>query len=126
MNTKFIILVFILAAIISGCVSIENSNTEESDIEIKETKIIYFYYPGCPHCGPAKEFVDSLKTKYGDKISVIVIDVNENTENKDLYNHYFEKSGASVQGVPFIVINNHYIMGWTNDNEAELESYIIK
>ena len=132
MNTKFIILVFLLAAIISGCVSVEKSNPEEKAIdlinsqEIKETEILYFYYPGCPHCGPAKEFLDALKTKYGDKISVKEINVNENIENKELYDSYFEKSGAPVQGVPFIFINNHYIMGWTNSKEAELESYIIE
>ncbi|MCK5334308.1 MAG: glutaredoxin [Candidatus Aenigmarchaeota archaeon] len=126
MKTKFIILVFILAAIIGGCVSIESSTPEESDSQFKENEILYFYYPGCPHCAHAKEVLDSLKTKYGDTISVKEINVNENTENEDLYNYYFEKSGASVQGVPFIFINNHYIVGWTNDNEAKLESYVIK
>ncbi|MCK5334205.1 MAG: conjugal transfer protein TraF, partial [Candidatus Aenigmarchaeota archaeon] len=99
---------------------------EESDSQFKETEILYFYSPGCPHCAHAKEFIDSLKTKYGDKISVKEINVNENIENKDLYNYYFEKSEGSVQGVPFIFINNHYIMGWAKGNEAELESYVVK
>ena len=127
MKTKFFILLpLILAAIIGGCVSIESSTPEESDSQFKETEILYFYSPGCPHCAHAKEFLDALKTKYGDMISVKEINVNENTENKELYEYHFEKSGASVKGVPFMVVNNNYIMGWTNDKEAELESYIIK
>ncbi len=127
MKTKnFILLPLILAAIISGCVSIERSTPEESDSQFKENEIIYFYYPGCPYCAHAKEFIDVLKTRYGTKISVKEINVQESIENKELYEHYFEKSDESAQGVPFIFINNNYIMGWTNDNEAELESYIIK
>jgi|GEM_PF-4434157 len=95
--------------------------------EIGKNEILYFYFPGCPHCKDTEDFLDILELKYNKEIFVKKINIKESNENMELANSYAQSlmKEKELIGVPFIVVGDKYISGWKENKQEELESYVV-
>ena len=91
-----------------------------------KSAILYFYFPGCPYCKDTEDFLDVLELKYK-KIAIKKINIKESNKNMELANFYALSlmGEEKLLGVPFIVMGNEYILGWGENKQEELESYVI-
>jgi cytochrome c biogenesis protein CcdA/glutaredoxin len=98
--------------------------------ELKDNVInIYqFYSSSCPHCEKEYEFILELEKKYGSSINLIRYEVSKNVAN----GYYLQEIGNSleieggVQYVPFLVIGDQYVSGYSSDTTTgtEIENVI--
>ena len=90
----------------------------------KEVNVYMFYGKGCPHCEDALEYLNSIKNKYDLKIYKYEVWYNE--ENKILMNDVADLLEVNVTGVPFAIINNKAIIGYSSGTTDESYRYNIK
>lgn len=97
----------------------EMTNTE------KKVNIYFFWGEGCPHCEKQKPFLEMMKSKYPE-VMVYDYEVWGNGENRDLMIEFGKKLNATVNGVPFTVVGEHYIVGWMDEKNtgAQIETAI--
>jgi glutaredoxin len=84
----------------------------------KESSIHFFSSKTCPHCREAEGFLRQLKTELP-SLTVYQYDIayQQNARLLTLVANSLEVSG---QGVPFIVINNQVIIGFSKTTPAEI------
>jgi cytochrome c biogenesis protein CcdA/glutaredoxin len=87
---------------------------EENDVEIH-----LFYGKGCPHCGAAIEFLDSLDYQ---NLEVVKHEVYFDEEERELFLKVVQSYGQESFRVPMIFIGENYFIGF-ND---EIGKYIDK
>lgn len=85
-----------------------------------------FYGEGCPHCAKERAFFDSIKDKYP-QLNLTEYEIYYHNENNSL----LQKVGKSLQvqsnGVPFLVIGNHSIVGFSEGvTPIEIEKLIVE
>ena len=78
--------------------------------------VVYLYHGAeCPHCQAEIRFLDNLQKELPG-LEVKKFEVWHNADNAILMQEAANKLGANVQGVPFTVIGDKYIVGFDNDN----------
>ena len=80
----------------------------------KKVDVYFFWAYGCPHCNDEKPFLEKLEQKYSG-LEVHSFEVTGNKENADLLKRAGKELNASVSGVPFTVVGDHYFSGWYNE-----------
>lgn len=86
--------------------------------EFKEINIYLFYGESCPHCKKEKAFLDDyLKDKTN--IHLYTYEVWNNKKNANLMEKVSEKLEIEVSGVPYLVIGNNVVQGYTKDSTDE-------
>lgn len=77
--------------------------------------IIYFYGDGCPNCAKLKPYLEEVKAKYKNQISLYEYEIYHDLKNYHLYSSYCGIQDIAVEdrGIPFLAIGNAYYMGVT-------------
>ena len=95
-----------------------------SKINAKTANIYLFYGDGCPHCKAAESYFDSINDKYDIKLYKYEVWYNDN--NKQLMSDVAKKLDFNVKGVPFVIIDNTPINGFSSGKTEQTYDYHIK
>ncbi len=102
--------VFLFATVFVSLFFFGRTSFAETDNRVT---IHFFWGQGCPHCSKEKEFLQELQNKYP---QMVIKDYEvSKPENAELLQEAGEKLNATVPGVPFTVIGEHYVVGYHND-----------
>lgn len=87
-----------------------------------------FYGTGCPHCAKEREFLQSLKEKNPNDISIYEYEIYYNTLNSKKFADTIKHLAIDVGGVPFLVIGERYFIGYESDETTgiEIENELIR
>lgn len=99
--------IFILAIMVLMIVSPTKIMANNEEIEID-----FFYGVSCPHCAAEKVFLDDLQNRYPD-VTINSYEVYENKDNLDLLKAKAKELDIEVNGVPFVVIDDQYFIGYS-------------
>ena len=83
------------------------------DNEDNEVVLHFFYGQGCPHCGKALMFLDSLKDEY----LLLIIEKHETYSNqgeRELFEQMTSAFGEKIEGVPTTFVDNRIIVGFSD------------
>ena len=103
------------------------SNIVDVKQEDNKINIYLFYSETCPHCHDELEHLKVVEKKYKGKINIYKYEVTKNKKNNILMStvkSLFEFDGL---GVPFTVIGEEYIYGFSEDSteiEETLDKYL--
>ena len=89
-----------------------------------KVNIYLFYGEGCPHCADAEEYINTLYDKYDIKLYRYEVWYNENNQLK--MSNVAKLLDMNVTGVPFIIINNTGITGFSKGITETTIEYHIK
>lgn len=97
------------------------------DVKQEEDKInIYlFYSETCPHCHDELEHLKDVEKKYKDKINIYKYEVTKNKNNNVYMNTVKSLFEFDGMGVPFTVIGEEYIYGYS-EGSTEIEETLDK
>lgn len=80
-----------------------------------EYPVVYLYHgEECPHCIAERQFLDDLKKELPG-LEVKEFEVWHNADNAKLMEEAARKLGTTIQGVPFTVVGDEYVVGFDND-----------
>ncbi|HOZ54138.1 MAG TPA: hypothetical protein PKY25_02285 [Bacilli bacterium] len=90
----------------------------------EKVNIYLFYGDGCPHCAEEEEYIDTLYDKYD--IKLYKYEVWYNVDNQLKMNSVEKLLDMNVTGVPFLVVNNTGITGFSKGITETTIEYHIK
>ncbi len=93
-------------------------------VNAKTVDVYLFYGEECAYCHEEREFLDILECQYQDNINVYEYEVWHNTENSDLLSSVRDEMDDKGEGVPFTVIGDKSITGYTNNTASEIQKLI--
>ena len=90
----------------------------------KEVNVYVFYGKTCPHCEEALEYLNKIKNKYDLNIIKYEVwfDANNDQKMKDIANYL----DVNASGVPFVIIDNTPIFGYSSGVTDDTYKYHIK
>lgn len=95
--------------------------SSSSLVHAAETVNIYFFYgQGCPHCAKERMFLDKLATVNKD-IALHDFEVYYDPVGRGKFIEATEKLNTQVNGVPFLVIGDKYLVGYLSDETTGKE-----
>lgn len=129
---KFIILlisIFFLIPINTSALSKDYNDIVAKIVneKINEDKInLYlFYSETCPHCHEEMEYIkNELIKEYKDKINVYTYEVTKNESNSKMMNATKNALDVAEPYVPFTVIGEEYIIGFSDSTKTSIENII--
>jgi len=89
--------------------------------ENNEVEAHIFYGQGCPHCGAAISFLDSLEKE---NLVIIKHEIYFDDDERELFQDMVKEYNLKDYGVPIIFVSDEYFLGFSNDREEEIESSI--
>ncbi len=92
-------------------------------IKAKEVNVYVFYGNTCPHCEEARDYLNSVKIKYD--LNLVEYEVWDNVNNKEIMKDVANYLDINVRGVPFVVINNTPIIGYSSNTTNQTYIYHI-
>ena len=82
-------------------------------VSAKNTITMYFFHgDGCPHCAAEEKFIEENKDIFKD-IKIVKYEVWNSQENRDLLKKVGNKFGLEAKNIPFNVIGNTIITGFS-------------
>ncbi len=97
------------------------SNYKEND---KQITIYLFRGKGCTYCHKFLEYINSITEEYGKYFKLESYEVWANKANSDLWNEIATFLGQPAEGVPYIIIGNKVIPGFSEAHEEEIKKAI--
>ncbi len=94
-----------------------------SNVSAKEATLYFFYGEGCPHCAKEEIFLKTMEEKY-EELKVERYETYNNSNNRALMNKKKDELGVTSAGVPFTIIGEEYLLGYTESYADRLENYI--
>ena len=94
---------------------IEGIVYDENKVNIYE-----FYAQECPHCIKLNSFFERIESEYGNFYKLNKFETWHNSENLEIYKEFASVLGYEAKGVPFIVIGNQVIRGFSESKEQEI------
>jgi cytochrome c biogenesis protein CcdA/glutaredoxin len=91
-------------------------SAENNDIEVH-----LFYGQGCPHCGAAIEFLESLEYQ---NLNVVKHEVYFDDTERKLFLQVANSYNQETQGVPMIFVGENYFVGFDNKIGENIEKSI--
>ncbi|MCK5416010.1 hypothetical protein KAI92_01115 [Candidatus Parcubacteria bacterium] len=79
-----------------------------------EINLYFFYGDSCPHCAKEEIFLLKLKDKYPN-IIINKFETYHNSENQEFYKQFVKKLNVSRTGVPLLIIEDEYVIGYGSD-----------
>lgn len=102
----------------------EKVETEEKKQPIQ---IYEFYGSSCGYCAALNSWFDSIEEEYGDYFDLVKYEVWASEENTALMNEVAKAFGDSINGVPYLIIGDYTVNGYSeDDNEALLQNIIAE
>ncbi|NMB91225.1 thioredoxin family protein [candidate division WWE3 bacterium] len=86
----------------------------------EKVNLYFFWGQGCPHCAKEKVFLQNLVQK-DSSLVLHDFEVYNNTENRDKLIEAAQKLNTEVNGVPFLVIGDKYLVGYLSDQTTGVE-----
>ncbi|MFA6258504.1 MAG: hypothetical protein WCX79_02295 [Candidatus Paceibacterota bacterium] len=88
--------------------------------------IHFFWGDGCPHCEKEKVFLDSILDKY-EGLRIKSYEVYNNQENYEILKKVSDAIGVTSGGVPFLIIGNGYLVGFSEKmTPPQIEKKIVE
>jgi len=84
------------------------------------TRVYFFNGKGCPHCAEEEYFLKSLKAEYPNMV-IMDFEVWYSQENQKLLQQAADKLGTKTGGVPFTVIGDQYMSGYSSQTGEEIK-----
>jgi len=95
---------------------IEGETKEEENL-----KVYFFTGENCPHCGKAKNFLNSIESAFSE-VDFVEYEVYHNQKNRELYDNMAQKLNISSKGVPLIVVGEtDYVLGFSSEDTSGVE-----
>jgi len=88
-------------------------------------KVYLFYGSGCPHCADEEEFFDNYLID-NDEVELVKYEVWDSSENRTLLSKVQDKLNNHSSGVPFLVIGDNVILGFTKGTTEDIIKDTIK
>jgi uncharacterized membrane protein len=105
MKPKIILIIILLTALL---IHTPNAQAQSNPPVVRA---VLFYSPTCPHCQLViNDTLLPLLEKYGDKLQIIGMDITQ-PQGQQLFLIALQKFGLDRGGVPFLVIDNIYLIG---------------
>lgn len=107
---------FLTAAMLMVSLFLSGCNEEKTSTN----RIYVFSQPGCGHCEHARAYMERYYQGY---------DIKELNIREGNNMGYLQRSArkfkvpAETLGTPFIVMGEHYIMGWGTEQQKEFNRY---
>lgn len=103
-----------------------NTIREIPTLTYSESKVnIYeFYGEECPHCMNLNAFLNSIEEEYGKYYTLNKFEVWHNDENKEIYKEFASTLGYEAKSVPFVIIGDKVIKGFSDEKKDEIISAI--
>ena len=98
------------------------ANIVGKKIDEDKINIYLFYSESCPHCHDEIEYLDSIKDKYD--INIYMYEVTKDEDNNVLMKTVKNLYSFNGSGVPFTVIGEEYIYGFSDTVEEKIEGLI--
>lgn len=92
---------------------------------LNEVNLYLFWGDGCPHCEEEMAFLDELKMRYNN-LRIYKYETWYNDDNKNHLKNVRELYGNSNTGVPFTVIGDEYVYGFSSSRKATIEELVRK
>lgn len=73
--------------------------------------VYLFYGEGCPHCKKEEKYLKIYEEKYA-SLHIHRFEVYYSDANMQLFERMAQSMGASVSGIPFLIIGDEYIVGF--------------
>jgi thiol-disulfide isomerase/thioredoxin len=120
---KKIIIAFLI--LVTGVLGVLPAQAQVPTEAKKSVNVYFFWGEGCPHCAKEKPFLEQMKEKYPE-LEVHDYEVWGNGANRDLMVEFGKKLNATVNGVPFTVVGEQYVVGWMDEKNtgAQIEEAI--
>ena len=83
-----------------------------------------FYGKTCPHCEEAMKYLDKIKNKYD--LNIIKYEVWYDQDNQALMDEIADFLDVNASGVPFVIIDNTSIFGYSSGVTDDTYKYHIK
>ena len=142
MKKKIIVGLLILVIVVGSGITalfLINSNSELprhsslADITFEEgvVNIYYFWGDGCRFCAQQFEFLTEINEEIGEKFNLYSFEVWHDEDNVELVHEIAGMMHTTFEGVPFTVIGNQAITGFSPDeilaaiNSAHEEAFDI-
>jgi len=88
--------------------------------------VYFFYGEGCPHCAKELAFLNEIKKNYPD-LNIRMFEIYHNSENAQIFQKVASSLGIKANGVPFAVIGDEYVIGFSEKlTPGDLERTIKK
>lgn len=95
-----------------------------SNVLAKEVNVYVFYGKTCPHCEEAMKYLDKIKNKYD--LNIIKYEVWYDSDNQKIMNEVADFLDVNPSGVPFVIIDNTPIFGYSSGVTDDTYKYHIK
>ena len=94
--------------------------------ETKNDKINFYLFHGqeCPHCKEERKWLESIETKYQDKVDFYYFEVYHSGENTDYMNQLLKKIGSSRRSIPCTIIGEKVFYGFSDTIADQIEQKI--
>lgn len=89
----------------------------------KQVNVYVFYGQTCPHCKEAHSYLNGIKNKYD--LNIIEYEVWNNEDNYYLMEEIADYLDVSATGVPFVIIDNTPIFGYSKGITDDIYKYHI-
>lgn len=89
----------------------------------KQVNVYVFYGQTCPHCKEAHSYLNGIKNKYD--LNIIEYEVWNNEDNYYLMEEIADYLDVSATGVPFVIIDNTPIFGYSKGTTDDIYKYHI-
>lgn len=87
----------------------------------QEAQIEFFTHDGCPYCEKALQFISANYPAL--PMQVLEVGKDENMKKFAACARRFKLTGSQL-GTPLICMGDHYLLGWTPENETLFKEYV--
>ena len=130
MKKRYLILLLLLLIIPIKCLAISESYVDVvsnyAQVEKDDNKINLYLFHGqeCPHCEEERQWLETIKEKYNDKVNFQYFEVWHNLDNASIMERTKIKLGINYNGVPLTIIGDQYFQGFTSASKSRIENKI--
>jgi cytochrome c biogenesis protein CcdA/glutaredoxin len=89
----------------------------------RPVELAFFYGRGCPHCANMKAFLDSMRQKYP-QLMTLEYEVYFDAANARLFERVAAGYRVPIEGVPTVYVGDHAIGGFSEEMAARVEQGI--
>lgn len=91
----------------------------------EKVTIHIFWGNGCPNCTNAINYFHNLGSEYEDYIEIKTYEVWYNQDNNKFAVEVADLLDHELEGVPFLVVGEKYVSGWSDSVGTELIDYAL-
>lgn len=103
---------------------IKNSKVEDIVFEKNKVNIYMFWGDGCSNCEAQFDFLDSISKEYGKYYNLYCFEVWHNKDNEQFMDKLAKEMNYNASGVPFTIIGEKYIIGFSESLEEQFKELI--